>query len=51
MNGHNDQLVAIYKMCIQKYVGTTSDLDNHGPKQIDEEILKLRAIPDLHFRN
>ena len=36
---------------IQKYVGTTSDLDDHGPKRIDEGILTLRAIPDLQLRN
>ena len=41
MTGHNDQLVAIYKICIQKYVGTNSDLDDHGPKQINEGIITI----------
>ena len=44
LTGHNDQLVAIYKMCIQKYVGTNSDLDDHGPNKINEGIITIEQF-------
>ena len=31
----------IIRCVIQKYVRPTSDLDDHGPKQIDEKIITI----------